>query len=143
MTGVSARAHATFHLCLPATPLSARAARRTARGFAVRAGITGRRLDEIELAVAESCANAVVHGLPDGSGTFDVTGYLSGDTMTVCTTDPGAGIGGSLGPGGLGLGLPLIAALSDELRFEVPDAGGTQVRMTFLVPTAVRPPARQ
>ena len=50
---------------------------------AARVGICGERLDEIELALAEACVNAVVHGLPDGEGTFEVTGILCGDTIIV------------------------------------------------------------
>ena len=43
----------------------------------------------------------------------------------------GIGMSGSQAPGGLGLGLSLIARLSDDVQFSVLVDGGTQVRMTF------------
>lgn len=75
--------------------------------------------------------NAVVHGNPDQSGTFELTDWVCGDSIVVCTTDAGTGMGGSQTSSGLGLGLPLIARLSDDVQFSVPADGGTQVRMTF------------
>ena len=115
--------------------MATRTARRVARAFAGRVGISGGRLDDVELAVAEACANAVVHGIPDGAGTFEVTGWVSGDSIVVCIIDAGSGIGGSATPGGFGLGLSLIARLSDDVAFSVPAAGGTRVLMTFNAPT--------
>jgi serine/threonine-protein kinase RsbW len=120
-----------FHLRLPATAMASRTARRVARALAGNVGITGGHLDDVELAVSEACANAVVHGICDPAGTFEVTGWVCGDSIVVCTTDAGAGLGGSQAPGGLGLGLSLIARLSDDVQISVPADGGTQVRMTF------------
>ncbi len=124
-----------FHLQLPATALATRTARRVARTFAGRVGISGGRLDDVELVVAEACANAVVHGIADGAGTFEVAGWVRGDSIVICTTDAGSGIGGSPTPGGLGLGLSLIARLSDDVEFTAPVDGGTRVLMTFNAPT--------
>ena len=139
----------SFCLRLPTTPLATRMARRTVRAFAARVGFAGERLDEIELAVAESCANAVVHGVPDGEGTFEVTGILCGDAIIVSTLDTGVGVPGARESTGLGLGIPLITALADDVSFGTPAAGGTEVRMAFFVgsqagrtisPARIRPP---
>lgn len=127
-----------FQLRLPATPLSIRVARQTVRRFAARMGMVGERLDELELAVGEAFANAVIHGVPNGQGTFEVTGGVDGDALTIHAIDAGAGISrtrDSLGLG-LGLGIPLIAALADDVSFAAPGEGGTDVRMTFVI----RPP---
>ena len=131
MTDASSLPAPTFQLQLPATAMATRTARRVARAFAGQVGITGGHLDDVELAVSEACANAVVHGNPDQAGTFEFTGWVCGDSIVVCTTDAGTGMDGSQTSSGLGLGLSLIARLSDDVQFSAPADGGTQVRMTF------------
>ena len=70
-----------------ATAMATRTARRVARAFAGRVGITGRQLDNVELAVAEACANAVVRGITDRAGAFEVTGWVCSGSIVVCTTE--------------------------------------------------------
>jgi serine/threonine-protein kinase RsbW len=82
------------------------------------------KLSDIRLAVTEACANVVVHAYPDGhSGPMEVIASKDDDTLTVLVRDWGRGIGPRPDSPGLGLGLPLIAALADIEH--------TEVRMTF------------
>jgi serine/threonine-protein kinase RsbW len=55
--------------------------------------------------------------------------------LTVVVRDHGSGIlprAARAGTPALGLGLPLIAALSDQFEVRTPTGGGTEVRMSFL-----------
>ena len=76
--------------------------------------------------MSEACSNAVVHGNPDQAGTFELTGLFCGDSIVVCTTDAGTGMDGLQTSSGLGLGLSLIARLSDDVQSSAPADGGTQ-----------------
>ncbi len=130
-----------FNLRLPATSLSARAARHAVRRFAERVGLVAERIQEVELAVAEACANAVVHGAPVDAH-FEIAGRLTDGAMIITTTDHGRGLTGTERSPGLGLGIPLIAALTDDVAYGSPAGGGTEVRMTFLIPSAPPGPPR-
>src|SRR4051794_28863293 len=63
----------TLDLTVPAVAVRVRAVRLAARAFAVEHGVA--RPDDVELAVGEACANAVVHAYPDGEpGRLRITG---------------------------------------------------------------------
>ncbi len=90
------------------------------------------KLSDIRLAVTEACANVVVHAYPDGrSGPMEVIASKDEDTLTVLVRDWGRGIGPRPDSPGLGLGLPLIAALADSVQLAHGDIEHTEVRMTF------------
>lgn len=89
-------------------------------------------LSDIRLAVTEACTNVVVHAYPDGSeGPMEVFATLLGDELTVVVRDEGAGIGPRPDSPGLGLGLPLIASLTESVQLGRDEEGRTEVRMTF------------
>jgi anti-sigma regulatory factor (Ser/Thr protein kinase) len=93
-------------------------------------------LADMKTAVTEACNNVVLHAYPDDDGTLIVETTSEPQLVTVIVRDHGLGMQPkSIEPDepSLGLGLPLIASLSD--RFEV--RGGTgmgiEVRMKFCV----------
>ena len=89
-------------------------------------------LSDIRLAVTEACTNVVVHAYPDGSeGPMEVFATLLGDELTVVVRDEGTGIGPRPDSPGLGLGLPLIASLTESVRLGRDEEERTEVRMTF------------
>jgi serine/threonine-protein kinase RsbW len=89
-------------------------------------------LSDIRLAVTEACTNVVVHAYPDGSeGPMEVLATLLGDELTVVVRDEGAGIGPRADSPGLGLGLPLIASLTESVQLGRDAQERTEVRMTF------------
>ena len=51
--------------------------------------------------------------------------------MSVIVSDHGRGIGTSSDTTGPGLGLPLIAAIADEVELQPVPGGGSRVAMTF------------
>ncbi len=92
------------------------------------------KLSDIRLAVTEACANVVVHAYPDGHyGPMEVVASKDEQALTVLVRDWGRGIGPRPDSPGLGLGLPLIAALADNVQLTHDDVDHTEVRMTFLL----------
>jgi serine/threonine-protein kinase RsbW len=89
-------------------------------------------LADIRLAVTEACTNVVVHAYPDGGeGPMEVLATLLGDELTVVVRDEGKGIGPRPDSPGLGLGLPLIASLTESVQLGRDQEERTEVRMTF------------
>lgn len=87
---------------------------------------------DIKLAVTEACTNVVLHAYTEHEGPLEVDAIISDDELVIVVRDRGAGIHPRPDSPGLGLGLPLIATLSQSLELE----GGTndhptEVRMTF------------
>jgi serine/threonine-protein kinase RsbW len=91
-------------------------------------------LSDMKMAVTEACTNVVVHAYDKGSGQLEVQMLAGEEDLTIVVRDHGSGIQpgpGREGPPALGLGLPLIAALSDAFELRGTAGQGTEVRMTF------------
>jgi serine/threonine-protein kinase RsbW len=89
-------------------------------------------VSDIRLAVTEACTNVVVHAYPDDrEGPLEVLATLRDDELTVIVRDEGPGIVPRPDSPGLGLGLPLIASLSEAMQLGHGKDGRTEVRMTF------------
>lgn len=92
-------------------------------------------LADIRLAVTEACTNVVVHAYPDGSeGPLEIDAVLAGSQLTVVVRDHGDGITPRPDSPGLGVGLPLIASLSETVELRRDEQDRTEVRMTFSLP---------
>lgn len=101
--------------------------------------LSDRRIDDLRLAVSEGCANALDAQRKVGSEEpIVVTVELSADSLTVTITDHAGGFEpaavevapAATDPGRLrherGLGIELMRALADEVRFE-PTEDGTRL----------------
>jgi serine/threonine-protein kinase RsbW len=101
---------------------------------AKEAGAEPRALEAIGLAATEAAANAVVHAFNDraGAGEIVVSAELvDHERLRVVIADDGTGLRPRPDSPGLGLGLPLIRHLTDEVEVITPPAGGTEIRMHF------------
>jgi anti-sigma regulatory factor (Ser/Thr protein kinase) len=88
----------------------------------------------MKMAVTEACTNVVVHAYEDDGGQLEVQMLAGEEDLTIVVRDHGAGIQpkpARTEPPALGLGLPLIAALSDAFELRGTAGRGTEVRMTF------------
>ena len=124
-------------LVLPARPEGVGVVRQALSGMADALAIDADVLADMKMAVTEACTNVVLHaysGAPE-PGPLEI-GLLAGeDGLTVIVADRGSGIqprAGRAGSPALGLGLPLIAALSNSFELRGSAGGGTEVKMTFL-----------
>ena len=89
-------------------------------------------LSDIKLAVTEACTNVVVHAYPDAEGPMEISASIDdAQRLTVVVRDQGNGIVPRADSPGLGLGLPLIATLSDSVELGRDGSENTEVRMTF------------
>ena len=89
-------------------------------------------LSDVKLAVSEACANAVVHAYADGEpGLLDLELSTNATHLEIIVRDHGRGMMPRADSPGLGVGLPLMASLSESLELTNRADGGTEVRMAF------------
>lgn len=116
----------------PASPEHVGAARRVVSAAARRAGAQAEILDAVRLAVTEAVSNVVVHGYRDApNGTVTVAVEWDACELRVKVRDEGRGMQPRADSPGAGLGLPLIANLTETFSVTAPPGGGTEVSMTF------------
>jgi anti-sigma regulatory factor (Ser/Thr protein kinase) len=121
----------TLSATYPAQPRSIPRARRALTDFALVAGAGPRQLEDIRLASSEALTNAVVHAYSGEPGLVHVTAAVASGELWVLIADDGCGMQPRADRPGLGLGLGLIAQMSDELAVVSRADGGTEVRMRF------------
>ena len=120
-----------IQLALPRVPATVRTMRAAASDMARAIGLADRRVDDIALAVSEAVTNSVRHG-----GNADTPVIMRAvpapGALRVSIVDSGSWLGTEARERGLGLGLPLMNAVSDEFQIAC-GPKGTTVTMTFLV----------
>jgi anti-sigma regulatory factor (Ser/Thr protein kinase) len=121
-----------FELELAAETDNVPLVRHALRGLLEASGVTEERISDITLAVTEACANAVLHAYTDARGQFEAAADLSpAGELVVTVRDYGSGMAPRVDSPGLGVGLPVMAAIADALEIDTPAGSGTVVRMTF------------
>jgi anti-sigma regulatory factor (Ser/Thr protein kinase) len=133
---VTATAATDIQLRLPAKAENVALVRQLLSGVADVLPVEPVVLADMKTAVTEACNNVVLHAYPDGHGTLIVEASPAPEIVTVIVRDTGLGMQPrSIEPDepSLGLGLPLIASLSD--RFEIRGGAGLgiEVQMKFSV----------
>ncbi len=121
----------TLSLTFRAEPDSVSSARAALGDFAREAGAESRQVDAVRLASSEALTNAVLHAYRTDPGSVYVTAAVVAEELWVLVADDGCGLEPRAGRPGLGLGLGLIAQLSNELAIVPRAGGGTEVRMRF------------
>lgn len=125
--------HPDVELVLPAEPESVALARQMVRGILDTLDWGEESRTDISIAVTEACTNAVLHAYPDAEdGEYEVHAWVEPERLVVAVRDRGRGITPRVPSpaAGLGLGVPLMLAIGDEVSFHT-DEGVTEVRMTF------------
>ena len=129
-----ARSDRAFGRSVPAVPENVAQIRHAVVDLARRNNASEQVATDLALAVGEACANVVVHAYPPGDiGPLIVqASVVDSREIVVTVVDQGQGMTPRPDSPGLGLGLPLIANLSDRLEIqEGPDGVGTQLEMVF------------
>lgn len=129
---MSAAPRPDLELTLPARPENVAVVRHVLGCLADALDIQPETLHDVRLAVSEACANVIVHAYRDTEGLLELTASALPDReIEIVVRDHGLGMGPRADSPGLGVGLPLIAALSSAVEIGTADDGATEVRMTF------------
>jgi serine/threonine-protein kinase RsbW len=129
---VTDRSTTDVKLTLPARPENVSVIRHVLGAFAEALRLPDDLVEDLRLAVTEACTNVVRHAYPaDVPGPVEISIVPSEDLVSVIVSDHGRGIGSSSDTNGPGLGLPLIAAIADEVDLQPVPGGGSRVAMTF------------
>jgi serine/threonine-protein kinase RsbW len=129
-----ARSRSAFGRTVPAVAENVAPIRHAVVELAKEAGAGEDVQTDLALAVGEACANVVVHAYPPGDvGPLIVHANIDRRAEIIITVvDQGQGMTPRPDSPGLGLGLPLIANLSDRLEIQDgPDGVGTELMMAF------------
>jgi serine/threonine-protein kinase RsbW len=121
-------------LNMPARAEGVGVVRQALAGMADALAFDAAVLSDMKMAVTEACTNVVVHAYDDEPGELEVAMVAGDDELTIVVRDHGTGIApkpARTEPPALGLGLPLIAALTDAFELRGSAGQGTEVRMTF------------
>jgi anti-sigma regulatory factor (Ser/Thr protein kinase) len=122
-------------LTLPARPENVSVIRHVLGAFAESLRLPDDLVEDLRLAVTEACTNVVRHAYPpDVAGPVEISIRPMDESVSVVVADYGRGIGTSSDTTGPGLGLPLIAAIADEVELQPVPGGGSRVAMSFSRP---------
>ena len=116
-------------------------------GVAELLAIDPELLDDLKTSVSEACNNVVLHAYGGEPGPMEVGLFIADDRVRVTVTDRGVGMIAppATGDAGQGIGLSVIRALTESVRFASAPNDGTQVQMDFAVirdgRTLLSPPA--
>jgi serine/threonine-protein kinase RsbW len=121
-----------IELALPARAANIAVVRHAFGAIGEAFAVDEETLSNIRLAVTEACTNVVVHAYPEGhEGPLEVLATLREERLEVVVRDEGPGIAPRADSPGLGLGLPLIASLTESVQLGRDREERTEVRMTF------------
>jgi anti-sigma regulatory factor (Ser/Thr protein kinase) len=123
---------AVVALDLPCEPESIGKARDAVTGLARAAGFADTAVSAVAVAVSEAATNVVVHAYNGTSrGPLLVRAELAHGELRVAVSDEGPGIRPRFDSPGLGMGIPLIAALASHVEIGQDELGRTCMRMRF------------
>ncbi|HET6549982.1 MAG TPA: ATP-binding protein [Solirubrobacter sp.] len=126
------RTQTDVKLTLPARPENVSVIRHVLGAFAEAMRLPDELVEDLRLAVTEACTNVVRHAYPPNiRGPVEISIRPDGESVSVVVADRGRGIGTSSDTQGPGLGLPLIAAIADQVELQPVPGGGSRVAMTF------------
>jgi serine/threonine-protein kinase RsbW len=124
-----------LNLVLPARAQNVIVVRQAVAGLGEALGLPPQRVDDLKTVITEAANNVVLHAYDDGEdGVLEVGARATDSAIELEVRDygrgfqPGAGVGDEAS---LGLGLPLIASLSDGFEISGGAGEGTTMRMRF------------
>jgi serine/threonine-protein kinase RsbW len=128
-------------LSLPSRPENVLVVRQALTGVAERLGLDAIETNDLTTAVTEACNNVVLHAYDGGEGPLEVDVFALLDGIAVVVRDHGRGIVPPMPDeqdeeARVGLGLPVIAALSRDVELKDREGGGAVVRMEFAAAAA-------
>jgi anti-sigma regulatory factor (Ser/Thr protein kinase) len=122
-----------------ATTAAVARARSQLADFAATVGATDSQTDAVRLAASEAVTNSVLHAYRGEPGPIYVSAALVSGELWIQIADDGCGLKPRADRPGLGLGLGLIAQLSDDFAIVCRASGGTEVRLRIHQPGPTTP----
>jgi serine/threonine-protein kinase RsbW len=135
--GTVAAAAARFSQRFHASPRAIAAARHAAAAHVAELAADADLVNRVALAVSEAATNAVLHAYVDAEqpGEFHLTiDRVDGppaDLLQITVADDGSGMMPRIDSPGVGMGLPIIAQVTDQYEVRTRVAGGTELCMRF------------
>jgi len=122
-----------LRLTLPATAENVMVVRQAVAGLGEALGLAASRIADLKTVVTEACNNVVLHAYEDEAGPLIVTAEPHDEQLEIQIADEGQGFRPRAGEGdaSLGLGLPLIAALSDSFEITGGARRGSRTTIRF------------
>jgi anti-sigma regulatory factor (Ser/Thr protein kinase) len=117
---------------VPARPQELGSIRRSVKAYAVEHGVLDP--DAVALAVSEAVSNVILHAYADADEPGDVEVIARrhlDDGLVLMVCDDGRGMKPRPDSPGLGVGLPLVATLTERFEVEARSGGGTRLSMVF------------
>jgi serine/threonine-protein kinase RsbW len=123
-----------LRLMLPAKAENVMVVRQAVAGLGEALGLPEARIADLKTVVTEACNNVVLHAYSGEPGPLEITATPGDDAVEVTILDYGQGFEPRPNPTGeatLGLGLPLIASLSDGFQISGKAGEGTSTSVRF------------
>lgn len=122
---------------IPGKPEYVGVVRLAVSSIANRAGFDIEAIEDIKVAVAEACNNAILHGISENCCNFEVGCFLENDRLIIEIEDKGLGYNMNeyvapdlCNPKEGGLGIFIIKTLMDEVEILSNTGEGTMIKMT-------------
>jgi serine/threonine-protein kinase RsbW/stage II sporulation protein AB (anti-sigma F factor) len=119
----------------PAVPLGVSAIRRAVAEVAQACGLDAAAVANVRLAVSEAATNAVLHAYRDRTGSIRMTAEVVGSELRVVVADDGPGVLPRRDSPGVGLGLRIIARVTERVEV-VSRSSGAEIHLFFACPPA-------
>lgn len=123
-------------LSIPNKPEYVGIVRLTVAGIANRLGFDIEQIEDIKVAVAEACTNAIIHGKNDGDENYNIDFIIGNNKLEICVCDSGKGCKSSdikkpnlEDPKEGGLGIFIIKSLMDEVEILSDLGKGMTIKM--------------
>lgn len=123
-------------ISVPSKPEYVNVIRLTASAIASRVGFDIEQIEDIKVAVAEACTNAIKHGIKNNMENFDVKFSIDCDRIVINIIDNGIGFSSDqieepdlTTPKEGGLGIFIIKSLMDEVMISSDVGEGTNIKM--------------
>jgi serine/threonine-protein kinase RsbW len=126
-----------FELTVPATAENVMVVRQALAGLGEALALPGSRIADLKTVISEACNNVVLHAYDEEAGPLQVTAIPGDEQLEIQVADEGHGFRPRANEGdvSLGLGLPLIAALSDSFEISGGRHGSrTTIRFPYAPP---------
>jgi serine/threonine-protein kinase RsbW len=122
-----------LRLTLPATAENVIVVRQAVAGLGEALGLAASRIADLKTVVSEACNNVVLHAYQGEPGPLEVTASPRSGDLEVQIADQGRGFRPRANEGdpSLGIGIPLIAALSDSFEISAGVGHGSRTTIRF------------